>query len=389
MGVSDTRKTVAMDIPTNVVFPGGMVSSGQNLGYGKTIISVRDKFFTPGRWRYNPCTILYGSVTSKPESLTTRYGQITGYPAYHAAQNHINAAKGWIYTTPQGSIPGFLAEKARISASNKRLDSPFAGGLFLAELKETAGMLRKPLSGCLSLLKKARKATGNKRSTKAKKAAWESWWLEYRYGWTPLAHDVDDVAQMAIAHIRKAQKSFFVTHGREKFISCDKTNTGGYIYKNSSLKVAFDIITTTSARIRATTGWDYVVGYEDEEKWASIGMGRPDVWGILYEKIPFSFVLDWWLGVGDFLKYLRPTPFVHMKGQGVSVSYDWVREYIPTQVWAQNTAGKLNNGITIHQRSYKRDIPTSSIELPVLDTRFASMKHVADSLALLIQKGKR
>lgn len=389
---TDTRRTISLGQRTKVTFPGGMEISGPALGYGKTITSVRGGGYIPGRFRYNPCTIMYGTKISSHESINGYYGPVSGHLAAHASQNHAGVVAGsstWWYDRPMGTIPSFLADKARIRAKNKRLDSPFAGGLFLAELKQTIQMIRKPLSTCLNLIKNARKTMNKRRTVKKRRLAFESWWLEYRYGWTPAAKDVDDLTTMAINGIRKAQKSFFVTHGTEKYSTSSSQTLE--LYQDVRLKILFEIVTTFEARVRATCGWNYEVGYEEEETMASLGVGLPDTWGILYEKIPFSFVLDWFYGVGSYLSYLRPTPWLSQVGEGLSRSGQWTQSYIPIRARVSNRPcdDVPEVPFVVHQRWYNREYPTGPVMGPVLDTRFDSLKHAVDSLALIIQKGKR
>lgn len=383
-----TRSTVSLKDCKLVFEWNGLIISGGQVGYGKSITSVRDNRYIPGRWRYNPCTIIYGTRISKPETLRCHYGNVSGYLSANALANYTGSTT-WMYTNPQGGIPGYVADKARIRANNNRLNSPFAGGVFLAELKETVSMLRKPVKTCLGLLQNARKTVRKRRSTEARRKAFESWWLEYRYGWTPAANDVDEIANRAIVGIKKAQKHFFTTHGKDKYVSSKSYDTG-LLYKSAYFKVAFRVIETYTARCRGTCGWNYVVGYEDDETMASIGLGRPDMWAVMYEKIPFSFVLDWWLGVGDFLKYLRPSPWLLKQGEGVSLAAEWTRTHIPIRAVIHSRESKPpQEPYVIYQKYYNRGIPTSNVELPVLDPRFRSLKHSVDALALLIQQGIR
>lgn len=384
---TDTRSTTKVSQPYCI--DNGVSRPCYPQGWGKTITSVRDGKLVPGTWRYNPVSIFKGTCACESEQLGRYDGPIMSY--FLKSVGYDNGY--WWYTSPWGSPPSVLVDKARIKAANRRLDPQFAGGVALAELKETLGMLFSPIKAARKLLKKGLVRSRRFKSRKRRIDYLSNYWLSARYGWIPLASDITDLSNVLMLGIERRRSSFYTTHGSAWVeVNADP------VHLNTCKRyiIGMDYVRTEQYRysVRSTYGWRHVLGYETEEWWTQIGLHWRDIPGVLWELVPFSFAVDWFLNVGDFISYLRPTPAISKLGEGYSTKTDYVRRFDPFQVYEPNRFGYCTQPIgvckplIITQSNYVRTIPTSPVMGPVLDLRWRSVKHTVDALSLIVQKLK-
>jgi len=128
-------------------------------------------------------------------------------------------------------------------------------------------------------------------------------WLEYSYGWKPLLYDVYGHARaLAETSVERANVVRHVT-GRSKTTSAKTVDS---ILVNSPL-----------------TGTDhYLKRRSDDRRWVEYGVayklqaGETNVFSqfgidnpmeVAWELVPFSFVADWFIPIGDYLKSLTAT----------------------------------------------------------------------------------
>lgn len=387
--VTKTRETISVkQEPLTASGYTTINSAGYPVGTGKVVTAEVGGEFIPNHFKYTACNMVFGQSfapyeTYSPASNFYCKGNWMSY-AMRSTMNYY-----WWYRTPMHNYSAYLVSAARIKAANKRLDNAYAGGVFLGELKESLSMLINPLKGGLKLLRNGFKRSKKFRTKARRKEYLSSWWLEARYGWMPLASDISEIHQRICLGVQRSSK-FFTTHGSEREEKALVTR--GAFAPSSMWQVGYVRVETWKTRIRSTHGWNYVVGHENGELMSLMGLHYHDIPGIAWELVPLSFVVDWWFKVGDFLQYLRPTPYLYKQGEGYSVTTEYRRVYIPE--W---TKYKINGrsfsdvhpskeSCVITQNAYSRIIPTAPVSAPVLDTRFKSVKHLADAGALLIQK---
>lgn len=387
---SDTRQTINVTLTPFNLRGAFIINNGSSYvsGTTKSITSIRDGNLVPGHWRYNPVTIVGGESVSASESHAFSHNAyFTGNWLGYVLGSTMNTY--WWYQAIQSKYPAWLVNSARIKAANKRLDSAYAGGVFLAELKDSLSMIVNPLKGARKLLQKGLTRSKKFRNKARRSEYLSSYWLQARYGWIPLANDITEIHQRVCLGLQRAS-NFYTTHGSERYDTVLTENSHGY-----SLGAAFDTgfqrIQRWKTRTRSTHGWNYVVGHETDETWSLLGLHYHDIPGIAWEMVPFSFVLDWWFKVGDFLQYIRPTPWLRKLGEGYSVSTEYESVWTPT--WQKfkvngrsySDCPPSTKPLIIRQRAYQRTIPSAPVTAPVLDTRFRSVKHLADACALITQ----
>lgn len=143
--------------------------------------------------------------------------------------------------------------------------------------------------------KRAAKALGIKKPSKT--AA--NHWLAYQYGWRPILSDAVGSAEELYDLLHKSGKYM----PRRKLASQVRyTGSGkrdsGYCYADSDW---YDLY-TWDRTVVGRAGLLLEVEYAPAAAAASLGVGLYDPLLTLWELIPFSFVFDWFVGVGEWLE---------------------------------------------------------------------------------------
>jgi len=276
--------------------------------------------------------------------------------------------------------------------------SPVLIGEFANDFKQTISMLRKPFSSATKLIadiassKRRRLRLSSGRN--ALKAASDAW-LEYRYGWKPLILDcqttIDQVSKIHQKYTRKhlvARSSESTSVSRTK----DFQGTGFGSWPNlSSYGQA-----TGKGFATANAGVMYTVSNPvDPGEAASriFGTSARDVPATVWEIIPFSFVVDWFVGVGDWIQASVPNPSVSVLTSWGTRVVDWGTScapefYYPAGLSPHHTApttakvGELEK----HEHYVIRNIGLSPSSTPPLKFNGLSMVQTTDALSLLSQQ---
>lgn len=116
-------------------------------------------------------------------------------------------------------------------------------------------------------------------------------WLEVQYGWKPLLSDVKSALDGATSRIALGGPVFKVEgNGVERVVK------GPYQWLDTG---AFKIMATKTIVSLAKTRLMFALDSQQISALTSIGLTNP--YSLAWELVPFSFVVDWFLPVGDFL----------------------------------------------------------------------------------------
>lgn len=229
--------------------------------------------------------------------------------------------------TWDADVTGSIAEQRATMQAYKQIRASqrqFSGGVFLGELQETLRMLRNPAKGILdglsSYLKRVAKAKRDRdirnaaarssgRNKGRKIAANEKTfkdvisqsWLEGSFGWLPLLHDLEDA--------RKAYNTLVESNNEDRF---EKIRAVG---KN-------DAMINSSQEIIAPVGnfnhlivkkfWQeavFIIRGEVRvkpeltlaDKGKLFGLAPNEFMPTVWELIPWSFLVDYFVNIGDVL----------------------------------------------------------------------------------------
>lgn len=266
-----------------------------------------------------------------------------------------------------------------------KLDSEIRGHNFnasvaLGESKEAMQMvatrtsqlyhaLRGAKSGNFSAVAKALGVRSRSRSGKLSKTTVVDpghVWLEYEFGWRPLIHDLEDGAN---AFFALTNKPLSRTYKASKKKVIDLTETA-----------SSSVITGEAVTIRALRA----VITEDYSPWYSLGL--TDASSVVWELMPYSFVVDWFIPFGN---YLQARAALHgfknaVISETVKSTLTKKRLHFETPYWSYDIIG---NGASVRIVNVTRR-PNVQLVVPRPGVKpwrsIVDVRHLADSVALLL-----
>jgi hypothetical protein len=202
-----------------------------------------------------------------------------------------------------------------------------------------------------------------------KKAA--SNWLALQYGWMPLLSDVHNGAEALAHNLRKPYKMRFKAH-----------------FTQRDPAVIYSTAHPWNYRITRYIAKQYI--YEMSESSVptlpqNLGLADPEV--VLWELVPFSFVVDWFLPIGDYLS---------LRAEVSRFNGKWItstKNYAQSQFQSAGNCTVTNIGVarrTYHRYiTFTRSVSGSPPKMPLPRvkplTESLSVKRLFSGLALLTQ----
>lgn len=282
--------------------------------------------------------------------------------------------------------------RALVKAYATLNESPVLGGEIMSDFNKTVSMLKHPFKSATSLMSrmlyKRNKLLKSHTSDVMKANA--SAWLEYRYGWVPIIMDCKSILQIAKETTRKRDSGFRVARAsdvNEKKLNntFDHGIMGSWRARGTG---------TSTATYRSHVGIIYQISpcSIPEGVSRSLGLDARSIPATLWEIVPFSFVVDWFVNVGSFLQAIMPRSDIKILSSWQSSTYSYVRtisggtidrtivEISPTPI-----SGSLGGCKTMH-RSLLREVNVSLPLAPFLTHVGLSGKQTADAAALSINR---
>lgn len=256
----------------------------------------------------------------------------------------------------------------------------------LVEIRQTAGLIGTQFNRINAFAMKAAKLARDIRRGRVKQwlrggrrgKAPPSWldtfsqlWLEYRYGWRPLIKSVEDM----IAALQSKLKKGDIVRG-----------SGSVTVDLSDAKVT---VTTPTAWTTRTE--DYVIsgsrtyrGKAYAEINTSQAVFQFDPLVTAWESIPYSFIVDWALQVGNWLQAITPFSGAILLGSQVSVKDSYTRVQKFDEVYNDSQHQGAFHGLTttVEVESYLR-FPHGAGTLPSWNLRL-NPSRILDLVALVL-----
>jgi hypothetical protein len=308
-----------------------------------------------------------------------------------------------------GLAPGLsqdiLIHSAAVKARNRVSPVHFESIVSLVELPKTVALLtnsfldvarivRGVRTGSWSDVKRAFKRgihpSGRKtRLRKYRKFATDTAsqrWLELRYGWTPLMLEAQGLlaamSQPPELHIRQVSRGFDKSELRETvFRSLDYGGYGVETFK-------FDIHRTMNARAYIL----YEVALKGLQPLRDYGV--LDLPKAMWEIMPYSFVIDWFIPVGNWLQAITPKLGINTLAEGYTLESDYfvTRQVVshtePTsgaERWKRTgSVGRIDS----LRQNQKRRVTSLDVltNLPPVNVRI-NVKRALDAVALITGRG--
>jgi hypothetical protein len=211
-------------------------------------------------------------------------------------------------------------------------------------------------------------------------------WLEFQYGWTPFMLEVQAATNQLIDITQETVSRYGRLVVTEHNAYQEEQTNVGLAYPGGMGNVTY---TYTESR---KAYWVYEIKPQDIP--GRFGLLNP--LEVVYELVPFSFVADWFVPIGDYIQALdAPLRFNHVKGSRSS-RQEMVVEWSLTHLAAGSGLGDLGRsaggsgwGRNLRVR---RDIMTSQPSVGTDILRFDSQlnsNRILSSIALLHQQLSR
>jgi hypothetical protein len=227
-------------------------------------------------------------------------------------------------------------------------------------------------------IKAALRAKKKYKSWKEVVPAFASYWLEYRYGWRPILFSVEDAMEAYNSELEKGS----YRRGYTKLLTeLDDSATDNWTFDGAYLGVGVGTQTLSGER----TYRGMAIGSVDSN---SIRWGA-DPLLTTWELIPYSFVVDWFLNVGNWLNAVSPFSGAHIEGSQCSVKDDYVLRQENNRSWSGTSATGAHNGVVTELRvqRYERFAQSAS-SLPVWNPRLSPAR-ILDVAALVLSGSRR
>lgn len=249
-----------------------------------------------------------------------------------------------------------------------------ANNLFesIAEIRQTLTMLRNPLANLWRFFAKNEKAIRRVDNV-------ASAWLQYRYGVKPLINDVAGI----LAGMEKKIGMMRVTTRSRGHISRSEIGANTYIEPGAYI-ATYGIQKTDNVTVRAMSLDEYVV-----DRAQNIGFSTKGLITVPWELTPYSFVADWFVNFGDYLKALVPLPSLKQLGSVITTYRAAETIYTPSSFFGDGDYAVIRNPSGSVSSSEITKV-RNSLRPPKLvvrtDFRFDDAIRLADSASLLLQK---
>lgn len=288
--------------------------------------------FTPGVFRvlpYSAISVDYGE-TMGDSQVTTTYKK-DGYDCTRTYNGRLplHVPFDWSYVTYPGNVDTLrkiALQKAFAKVGRKEL----GGGENLGEIKETLSMLKSPLKGLrrailgkggenLRMMKTIRdaKRSGIKR-LKELPGNTADQWLEFRYGVMPLIYTIQDAADyLEKQRSRLDPKRIKTVRSKEKDSTSFRHDYG--IEPSYEFVMTRTIAGMKKLRVTAIVYWRQSKPLTTQ---VELGLGLRHLPETAWELTGMSFVMDWFLSVGDWIESWRFNPEFEILGATTSVKMD-------------------------------------------------------------------
>lgn len=227
-------------------------------------------------------------------------------------------------------------------------------GMMAAELAETLAFIRSPLKSLVKfmqrLVAKSRKEAFNKRfykrtgkqnpmSAKTTRNAirrlkhdagltadtlseMASGWLAARFGVAPLLQDVDSLARLAAYGFERMHEQIQTARGGSKYTwSTTGVQSGGTVrlaWGETAFPVTYSYVSVITHKATSHVYYREKTYMEAANSLKAKGISPVQWPSLIYDATPLTFVLDRFVGIGDWLKAIQPDPCTDILGSSRS-----------------------------------------------------------------------
>lgn len=279
-------------------------------------------------------------------------------------QNDENLYPGYpeLLTYNQMNSYGSTLRDHVISDMYGKANSPrFQTAVFLAELDETLVGMRKLLVGAAKTLWKGENAWKHVKHFSLNS---EELWLWYRYALMPAILECNDLMEALKPPVEETTASD--GDAFEDTLSGEIASNGWFGYWDTSVSWKGDLKFRCGGRLDIESKFDLFT-------W---GLGPADIVAAAWERIPFSFIFDWFVKLGDWLAAIRPTDITYAQSYA-SFALDIMYTF-ESEEWVNLTGEPCYVHVFLQDRIIDIEPP----KLPLIDKRWANITRSVDLIAL-------
>jgi len=205
----------------------------------------------------------------------------------------------------------------------------------------------------------------------SRKKSFANNWLEFHFGWQPLISDIYDAAEV----LNNPVKSFTIEKATSReYVLVPPTIYDNYVAWNKFYSINAVVMCKQGARVRAITN----AGLHSLEQWGLINPAS-----LAWEVVPFSFVVDWFVNVGDFLR-----SFSDFAGMTLDSSFATNYSRSQTMGWYVHKPPYTSYAPRSWRVDYvvtERTTSLSGVVLDVKKVKFPSLSRAVTAASLLTQ----
>jgi hypothetical protein len=292
-----------------------------------------------------------------------------------------------------------------IAEARKTLDLIRDGCERTIRLASAPSMVRRLTAKQVRSLRKTRKVPPEKvlrqwgRKTAGLAKGSSSTWLKWRYGVQPLVYGVQDAQKALIELINQKANQLQTGRGTSSWEFSNKVLTPGqnlnqWITGCTQGWVKSFLLTKT---VRYRAG---VVAKQGISANRTVGTDLLSVPSAVYELIPYSWMVDWFVNIGTWLDSLAIVPHQTILGSWVVMDEVTVYSYhvdvypVSFAVGSGSSAKRASasGGSTHEVSTHVNKVRTVNIGRPILPSLRAeelSLTHVLDALAVVLGRGAK
>lgn len=192
-------------------------------------------------------------------------------------------------------------------------------------------------------------------------------WLELQYGWLPLLKDVEAGAQMLAHHLNIPLRQTYRVGVRKEAVSSRISQVGYNPAHKATAYASKAHRRTIIARIEEAGSIPQL-----------LGLTNPEL--VAWELVPYSFVADWFIPIGD---WLQARAFVsRLKGTFITSDKKTGNAFSPTSSYfSYQPRGRYSRVLFTRTVSTTLDVPMPRMK-PL--GKVASWQHCANAVGLLV-----
>lgn len=358
----------------------------------QSVVPIKTGPYKPGRVKLCPVQHWKSTVESVECDETFVYTTITG------SLRPIGSLKGHaaalaVYQSPM-SFPSFpsghqihegVVYTSAVAASKEAAADV---GMMLSEAGSTISMLINPIRALPKLLKHlvqprtSGRMFGRRRSPLSYAS---NAWLEHRYGILPLLADIDTLRGLT-RDVLSPRHTDFARKRAKKTLSSTSTRVVLSGLRPVPMNLYGVMVAESWAKVFASAFYRA----DGQTSGSQLGVDASSIPNLLWELIPFSFVVDWWLDVGTWIRAITPKYGITSLGgitsvqarSTIDVSLNLACHLSPSSYYP--LSGLTSTCTTVSTR-YVRSLATHPVHNFVLKPGLASWQHKVSATALAFQ----